>query len=311
MSNPFFSVIIPSYNRSSLLREALDSVFSQTFTDYEVIVVDDGSTDNTLEILKNYGDKIKVLQQRNSGPGAARNHGAKEAKGEFLTFIDSDDIWFPWTLKILHDVILEKKCSWIAGSIMRFTGEKIDITKYDKPLEITKYTDYLSASKIPYWIGCGATAFNRTSFIDAGCFNDGKINAEDSDLWLRLGCLREFIFIKNPVILGYRRTPCSLVADLKKTFLGVRMLIANEKCGAYPGGRDRMIDRIRIITRHVRPISIALAKDGKLKWAIDLYIASLLWNILLVRVIYIIGFPVILAGVFLLGNRKKCGKNHF
>jgi glycosyltransferase involved in cell wall biosynthesis len=93
-----FSVIIPTYNRAALLCTALDSVFAQTFTDYEVIVVDDGSTDGTAAMVASYGGRVRYFQQQNKGPGAARNLGAQHATGEYLAFLDSDDLWFPWTL---------------------------------------------------------------------------------------------------------------------------------------------------------------------------------------------------------------------
>src|SRR4051794_5139151 len=100
-----FSVIIPTYNRLQLLKEALDSVWRQTFTDYEVIVVDDGSTDGTRDYLESLGDKLRFFVQPRRGPGAARNLAAQHANGEYLAFLDSDDLWFPWTLATFAEVI--------------------------------------------------------------------------------------------------------------------------------------------------------------------------------------------------------------
>src|SRR5436309_9355229 len=99
METPMFSVIVPTFNRASLLRQALDSVLAQTFAEYELIVVDDGSTDDTANVVASYGSRVYFLQQANRGPGAARNLGAAGAKGEYLAFLDSDDLFLTWSLK--------------------------------------------------------------------------------------------------------------------------------------------------------------------------------------------------------------------
>src|SRR5687767_3522938 len=102
---PTFSVVIPTYNRTALLRRTLESVWRQTFTDFEVIVVDDGSTDGTVDYLRSLGGHVRWLTQPNSGPGAARNLGASVASAEYVAFLDSDDLWFPWTLQVYREII--------------------------------------------------------------------------------------------------------------------------------------------------------------------------------------------------------------
>ena len=93
---PRVSVIIPTYNRLDYVQEAIDSVLAQTYTDYELIVVDDGSTDGTGDTLKaRYGDRIRYLWQENQGWPAARNHGVSIAQGEYIAQLDSDDLWLP------------------------------------------------------------------------------------------------------------------------------------------------------------------------------------------------------------------------
>jgi len=101
------SVIIPTYNRSRYVTQAIDSVLSQTYKDYEIIVVDDGSTDNTKDVLQPYMDRIRYIYQENSGVSAARNTGIRLAKGEWIGFLDSDDEWLPEKLKIQMTFIQE------------------------------------------------------------------------------------------------------------------------------------------------------------------------------------------------------------
>lgn len=106
---PFFSIVIPSYNRIGFLPETLDSILKQTFQDFEILVVDDGSTDHTPEILRHkYGhlSNFRLIEQPNAERGAARNHGFREASGSYVIFIDSDDLMLPENLEVLRSHIL-------------------------------------------------------------------------------------------------------------------------------------------------------------------------------------------------------------
>lgn len=103
---PFFSIIVPTYNRANTLRLPIDSIISQTYTNWELIIVDDGSTDNTKEIIDGYNDqRIRYVWQENQERSVARNHGIRLAKGEWLCFQDSDDEYLPAHLQVLYDAI--------------------------------------------------------------------------------------------------------------------------------------------------------------------------------------------------------------
>src|SRR6266536_1690053 len=128
---PFFSVIVPTFNRVELLKATVHSILAQRYADFELVIVDDGSCDKTLEYLDALGAKAKVLQQTNRGPGSARNRGAQIATGEYLTFLDSDDVWFPWTLEIYREAI--DRNGWPA-----FLAGKPHVFSGDSELELVK-----------------------------------------------------------------------------------------------------------------------------------------------------------------------------
>src|SRR5262245_28982352 len=118
---PFFSVVIPTFNRAPLLRETLASVFAQETDDFEILVADDGSTDDTLRWLASNCPRARVLNQSNMGPGAARNLGIRNASGRYVAFLDSDDLWFPWTLSTMKAVISQADApAWVMGKALQF-----------------------------------------------------------------------------------------------------------------------------------------------------------------------------------------------
>ena len=145
---PMFSVIIPTYNRADLIRAALDSVFAQEFKGYEVIVVDDGSTDSTREILESYDNRIRLFTQGNKGPGAARNLGLEHATGEYVTFLDSDDLWFPWTLETYKCVINEQQCpAFLSGALHYFLDENELCRVRQGMPRVKRFRSYLAAPR--------------------------------------------------------------------------------------------------------------------------------------------------------------------
>ena len=101
------SVIIPVYNRAQYIKDCLDSVINQTYKAYEIIVVDDGSTDNLREILVPYMDKIQYIYKQNGGPSSARNAGTKVSNGEYIAFLDADDMWLPEKLELQIELLKE------------------------------------------------------------------------------------------------------------------------------------------------------------------------------------------------------------
>ena len=417
---PFFSVIIPAYNRLPYLLEALDSVWLQSFTDYEVIVVDDGSTDGTqaavLEMLKceklkaetlkedgttndtnqhekeervgsvergeeifqpqsstgagarwsNQGfarrerewerankttrigtdveprksrndtkgeaqgdvqgtcacasepdsltskladsppvskPRLRVIRQVNAGPGAARNAGIRAAQGHYVAFLDSDDLWFPWTLEMYSRAIQSQAVvSFVAGrEIKAAAGDKLDEILKNLPKRnperkfVSRYFDnYLESSSERIWIGTPAACIRRTSLEKVGRFREERMNAEDSDLWLRLGVEEGFVRIEEPPVFIHRIMPGSEVASTTRAVAGMRNLLQTEKTGGYPGGAKYLKNRQLILSRHLRPGCVGLTKAGNAVEAWSLYLETSWMHVRLRAWKFLLGLPTLI-----------------
>jgi len=290
---PEFSVIIPVYNGALLLREALDSVFHQNISDFEIIVVDDGSTDNSLEIARSYEGNVRILEQPNQGPGTARNLGALHARGRYLTFLDNDDVWFPWSLQTFQSAAQRVgNPPVMLGTAVRFDVRDELLKCVPNNLRFEEHSDFLKASQQAFFFGSNC-CIRRDVFIDAGGFSaDAKV-FEDQDFGLRLGTVHPFVAISEPPTLGYRRTEGSLTNQLDQAVKGINILIGRECVGMYPGGASRKWERRNYISFSVRSLSIALLKQRRVREAWLLYKRTVLWQLRLGRIRYVAAFPVL------------------
>ncbi|HXH44043.1 MAG TPA: glycosyltransferase [Bradyrhizobium sp.] len=303
---PRFSVVIPTFNRVDLLKETIASIKKQAYQRYEVIVVDDGSTDGTLAWLAKNEPGISVVRQNRKGPGAARNAGARIASGAYLAFLDSDDLWLPWTLQAYDRIISEVgNPAFVAGRQHLFENSRSDCLDIlnEQGIEMQCFRDYFSSSDAWRWWGASSFVVQKEVFLRVGGFSELNVYAEDADLALRLGVEKGFVQVLNPVTFAYRRHGSNSMNNLKRIIQGAWLLIRSERQGAYPGGRARLRQRLEIITRHIRPTVFACLNSGDRNAAIHLYKASLWWNLRLLRVRYLFAFPLLLALSFL--RRKR------
>lgn len=205
---PRVSIIIPTYNSAKFLPATLESVFQQTFQDYEIILIDDGSTDNTREVLVPYQSRIRYLYQENQERSAARNYGLLLAQGELIAFLDSDDLWLPHKLERQVQVMNEHPEVILAFSQARyidpvgnptaFCGEWLD-GKPVKDIEIRSFFEDFAQGNVVY--GGGSTALVRKEVIEkAGGFDPAITHGEDWDLWWRISTLGPFAYIPEPLI---------------------------------------------------------------------------------------------------------------
>jgi len=185
-NKPLVTVIIPTYNRGWIIQEAIDSVLDQDFNDYELIVVDDGSEDNTLEILEAYGKAIKVLQQGNRGVSAARNRGIEEATGRLIAFLDSDDLWLPKKLSTQVKFFENNADALInqTQEIWNRNGLRVNPKKRHH-----KFSGMIFERSLELClVSPSAVMIAKDLFDTVGVFDENLPACEDYDLWLRISC---------------------------------------------------------------------------------------------------------------------------
>ena len=190
------SVVMPSYNAAGTLRKSIDCVLDQSWSRTELIIVDDGSTDDSVEVIKSYGDRVTLIEQPNSGPGPARNRGITAARGEFIAFLDADDWWTPDCLEKLHAALQDSPaglayCGWQnVGSGSKgsapFVPPDFEMQAMDKAEAFL--------SKAARWPIHAALTRRRVLDDAGGGFDEQWPTCMDFDLWLRIG-------LAGPIVL--------------------------------------------------------------------------------------------------------------
>lgn len=212
------SVIIPVYNREKYIAQALDSVLAQSYENYEIIAVDDGSTDSSLKILNNYQErfpgKVRVLQQINSGPSAARNNAIMSAIGEYISFLDSDDLWAPQKLE--KQLCLFEKHQDVAfvysGYCLIDEGGAMLEERYPLPEVCGNIEDKLWSMFTN--ISGGTLLVEKDKLIHVGLFDTNLGSCENHDLRIRLSGLGNVYYCKD-ILYYYRIHKDSLTASLE------------------------------------------------------------------------------------------------
>ncbi len=196
------SVIIPLYNKQLSIKSTVQSVLEQTFTDFEIILVDDGSTDKSLEQVRAFNDdRIKIITKDNGGVSTARNVGILNAKYHWIAFLDGDDLWLPNHLETLHNMILIYPKDKVFCTSYRFSSSKEEKKGSSK---IYSIKNYFKAIQIDKNLICSSCALVHKSCFDfVGGFNETLTRGEDLEMWYRLG--KAYNFIKSDTVTAIYR----------------------------------------------------------------------------------------------------------
>lgn len=219
------SIVIPTYNRADLLQEAIDSALRQTYPYKEVIVIDDGSTDNTKEICDKYGEKIRYIYKENGGIASALNKGISEMRGVWFKWLSSDDVLEDNVVEELVKFAHENNAKFIYSDYIIIDDQGRQIGEFIEPTYDT-YLDF--ASKLwQYFIGNGSSSLiHRSIFEKVGVFDTSLKNAEDYDFWLRVCILHGIMLYRCPkVMLRYRVHLGQLTAEVRPEALQYNMRI--------------------------------------------------------------------------------------
>jgi len=197
--SPTVSVIIPTYNRWPMVGEAIESVLAQSYRSWELIVVDDGSTDDTSERLAPYGSKIKYISRQRSGVAAARNHGIASATGQYVAFLDSDDLWMPRKLEVQTAFMEQHPNVQICQTEEIWIRRGVRVNpkaKHAKPSG-----DIFRSSLDLCLVSPSAVMMTKRLFTESGGFDESFPVCEDYDLWLRISVHCSVPLIPVPLVV--------------------------------------------------------------------------------------------------------------
>lgn len=281
---PKVTVVIPSFNIERHIRQTLDSVLTQSHADIEVIVVDDGSSDRTVKIVRSYGDRVRLITQANRGVSVARNHGLRAARGEYVAFLDHDDFWFPDKIALQiaefeRDPELGLVCSWFKRWLPDENG------LYPEPTQLRETRDGLDPQNsgwtytelmIDSWVLTSAALIRKTALERCGGFDEQLPYSEDWDLWLRLSRSYRFAMLNQTTTL-YRQSPTQGSRTFREIDYRTRLLEgARDRWGlSDPVGRtlDVGVFRRRMARYHLE-FGFSCLQAGRLRLAWAAFLRS-------------------------------------
>jgi glycosyltransferase involved in cell wall biosynthesis len=251
---PSVSAVITTFNRAEMVVEAVESVLAQTYADLEVLVIDDGSSDGTRIALERLSDRVRYYWQENAGPSSARNRGIELARGDFIAFLDSDDLWMPGKIEQQMEFLESHRefslCYtdeiWIRG------GRRVNQGKRHR-----KYGGWIFPRVLPLCIiSPSSVLMSSWLFDDVGRFDESLPACEDYDMWIRTACRYQVGYLAEPLIVKRGGRPDQLsrtvesldryrvkallnainsgILDVNQRSLAITQL--EQKCGVYGRG---------------------------------------------------------------------------
>jgi glycosyltransferase involved in cell wall biosynthesis len=252
--HPFFSVVIPLYNKEKYIKETLQSVRNQSFQDFEIIVIDDGSTDNSCDIVKSKNDsRVRLIRQDNGGPSKARNRGIKEAKGKYISFLDADDAWLPDKLERQNELHLKNpELVWSCSGYKIVGGITEKIMVFFQSGVLSDAIDALLGG-LSIWTS--TVVIRKDVFQNERLlFNEDISRSEDREVWFKLACLypkigyiNEELAIYNIKLDGSLTNTAAEKEDF--SFLSLRSRIDNELNSIDQKRKNKLIKKLDRINK--------------------------------------------------------------
>lgn len=203
-----FSVVIPLYNKEHYIEKTIRSVLDQTCTDYEIIVVDDGSSDNSLALARKFAsDRVRIIPQENQGVSVARNTGILNAGGEFICFLDADDEWRPDYLAAINGLTetYPESSIFVTAYAVNMGNGKVNYSARLEPETGCLPSYWLTLAKGYDFVWTSAATMRRETLIEAGLFKPGEKIGQDLDMWARVARINPRVAYSNHVCVNYNR----------------------------------------------------------------------------------------------------------
>jgi glycosyltransferase involved in cell wall biosynthesis len=257
MSNPLVSVVIPTYNRARIIGETIENIFQQSYDRIEIIVVDDGSTDDTCSVLKSYGNRIRWAAQQNAGPAAARNRGIGMAKGEIIAFQDSDDAWHP--TKIERQVSLMQRAGesvvcCICNCFLEHPGfvlRSFDHAPLHPTIEEGIWLNPAEILATRFILFNQAVAIRRDVLERIGGFDESFRVLEDVDMEMRLSLAGSWSFITDPLATRQDKVKGSLSHGVPPRIISENVVRIRERILRLVETNNNLTDLLPLMRREL------------------------------------------------------------
>jgi teichuronic acid biosynthesis glycosyltransferase TuaG len=281
MSDDLVSIIMPAYNAEKYIAASIESVLAQTFSDWELIVVDDGSTDSTATVVQEFATsdpRVRYIFQENGRLGKARNTGISNSTGRLIAFLDSDDLWLPTKLEVQTRAMAENNADVVYSKSYVFCDENIDDETQTLPSSAGKFSgpDFFD-SLIRYpQIPVLTVLFKRSALDRVGLFEEGKAyhGCEDYDLWLRLARAGLVFYGMPDVLARYRRHGTAMTAMRSNMF---KLTLSIVRRYIDQSGLSEL-EKQRRLTGLYREVVSSLIDEGKISEAKQFVHELYLWN---------------------------------
>jgi glycosyltransferase involved in cell wall biosynthesis len=278
--NPKVSVVIPAYNTENFIAHTIQSVLDQTYQDFEIIAVDDGSSDRTLEFLRGFAPRVKVLTKANGGPASARNLAIKNSAGEYIAFLDSDDLWVPDKLEVQTAFLEKHPHVGLVFSEASMFSEENGQRNIQSKIGFTANPTF-SFLLLGNYIPNSTVVIRRACVNQVGLLNESLIGTEDHEYWMRIARSFPIAGIPRPLVY-YRIREGSLLGDGRNIDKGLDLTLAAirevEKLFPKMWQECRMERDLLIARLHIRA-GFAWRRRGDWVNCLRKYIAALSYSI--------------------------------